>query len=361
MQKFLNVLYEKFTEFLRSLNIVVEKRGVSGILEGLFQYCMHIISSTREKLKDIKKTNFDLAMEHYSLGNLNDAILRFKLVQKFAPNDYLQSSYYIGRCYMEKGNFEKAISYLNQYQSTSHKSLQEEALYCIKLMQSQHEAISKIPDSIVAHNFDMLHAFYIKNPKSFSDGGHSIKFLYDNFREYAEKNSIKISGNMLDLGCGIGVIGRSIIKDFQGISYIEGIDLSSKMIEHCKKLKGDNKKIYNKLSRKSVMRYLEGNVNKVFDIIFANDITTYNNNPQEILEKLYGITNKKSIICIIFKIHDAEQDIIFDSIFEEFHYSEAFVRQAIQSSQWKITSEKNVKYNSSLKKMIDGKLFILSK
>lgn len=68
----------------------------------------------REKLKDLQKTNYDLAIEHLRNGNIKEAIFRFKIVRKFWPQNYAAHLDLI-YCYLildEEENANDAIDYL---------------------------------------------------------------------------------------------------------------------------------------------------------------------------------------------------------------------------------------------------------
>ena len=54
--------------------------------------------------------------------------------------------------------------------------------------------------------------------------------LAENLNNYIDSNN----NNILDFGCGTGLLGLAVSKKFKNIN-IDGIDISSKMIEICKK------------------------------------------------------------------------------------------------------------------------------
>ena len=52
--------------------------------QNIYNNCESYLVETRAKLSDLAKTNLDLAIYHLQMGNINDAILRFKLVKKYS-------------------------------------------------------------------------------------------------------------------------------------------------------------------------------------------------------------------------------------------------------------------------------------
>ena len=73
-------------------------------------------------------------------------------------------------------------------------------------------------------------------------------------------------GSIMDLGCGTGLLGMEIN---QFCDYLEGIDLSEKMLAEAKK-----KNIYNKLIKQDILTHLE-NATLNFDYFIATDVFTY--------------------------------------------------------------------------------------
>ena len=80
------------------------------------------------------------------------------------------------------------------------------------------------------------------------------------------KNSLNPLGSVLDLGCGTGLVGLEINKN---CNYIEGIDLSTNMIN-----KARQKNIYDKLVETEIIDYLTNNSLK-FDYFIAADVFIY--------------------------------------------------------------------------------------
>lgn len=73
---------------------------------------------------------------------------------------------------------------------------------------------------------------------------------------------------VLDLGCGTGLLGQALIKQFN-IESLTGVDLSTKMLK-----KSKDKKIYNLLYKADILEYLQSD-NESYDTITAADVFIY--------------------------------------------------------------------------------------
>jgi len=67
----------------------------------------------KEKCKDLHKTNFDLGNRHLEKGNLSEAILRFRIIKKFWPNDF-DAYYQLAYCLVLKNKPRKARRVLEE-------------------------------------------------------------------------------------------------------------------------------------------------------------------------------------------------------------------------------------------------------
>jgi tetratricopeptide (TPR) repeat protein len=72
------------------------------------------LADFRHKLSNLSDTNYDLGLYHLHRQNLNDAIIRFKLIDKFLRPDDPKANYLLGWCYFFKNKAEKAIHHLNK-------------------------------------------------------------------------------------------------------------------------------------------------------------------------------------------------------------------------------------------------------
>lgn len=64
-------------------------------------------------IRNIKENNFELGKKHYSMGNFDDAVMRFKMVTWFDPN-YADGWLWLGKSYIANGKKPDAVNALKK-------------------------------------------------------------------------------------------------------------------------------------------------------------------------------------------------------------------------------------------------------
>ena len=117
---------------------------------------------------------------------------------------------------------------------------------------------TKLPREFIIKLFD----YYAKNFEKSLINDLEYK-IPSEIKNLLLENSVESLGSILDMGCGTGLIGLELEKY---CNYLEGIDLSIKMIEEAKQ-----KKVYDKLIQTDIVDYLNNNTLN-FDYFIAADV-----------------------------------------------------------------------------------------
>ena len=88
----------------------------------------------------------------------------------------------------------------------------------------------------------------------------------------------KIKGNILDLGCGTGLVGEALKTPENKIT---GIDISEQMLQIA-----EQKKVYSRLIKADIVEFLQKN-SECFDLITAGDVFCYFGDLENIIKKIY--------------------------------------------------------------------------
>lgn len=151
-----------------------------------------------------------------------------------------------------------------------------------KIAQNWHE---KMPDNIVAS-----HIFATLNGKASENEAEYNRLLFDNFAATYEQTLQKInyhavekiallcgdvSGKILDLGCGSGLLGAALKTEK---NEIVGVDISAEMLKLA-----EQKNIYKKLVNVEIKDFLHQN-SEHFDLVAAADVFCYFGDLEEIFK-----------------------------------------------------------------------------
>ena len=206
----------------------------------------------------------EYAEAHYNLGNtlkelnrLDEATENYSQAIKLKP-DFAEAYNNLGNTLRKRGmlkdaekSYAKAIAIDPSYLSAKHM-----------LAALRGETTKTAPRDYVEALFNasagcfdssLVNVLEYKIPKVITD-----IIIKDN-----EFNS---SSSIIDLGCGTGLFGAEI-KQFCG--YLEGVDLSRKMLDEAKK-----KNVYDKLIKQDIVDYLSNKSLKV-DYFVATDVFIY--------------------------------------------------------------------------------------
>ena len=299
------------------------------------------VNELKAKSKDLKKTNYELGLHHFNLGNINDAIFRFKLLKKFGyQNEDLE--YFLGRCYFEKNKFERAKVCFEKYSNKKAK-FYEETEYCLKVINDQTDKIKYVPLKIIQHKKNQQFRFDIAEFNKYVNESESTTF--EELKKALGNTTKVFNFNLLDLGCGNGLLSYLLRKN-QMLNFVLGIDSCTKAIKHCKNLSNGKQKVYNTLINKDPNDFIvsKSKIDAKFDIIIGLNLISYTTEIEVLLSSMHQYIENNGVFLLNFYF-DANQkkNHYFDSRDEEFIFNETFVKKVIKKCGWDIVKEDSTK------------------
>lgn len=269
------------------------------------------IQNTINKLRDLRKTNYELALYHFHKGNRLDAVLRFKMVQLIWRTEIPQINYYLGRIYMESLKPAKAIKMLERYLAGGDQDFVDEAKYCMKMLRKDKNIIA-VPASIIYRQYNSPSRYL--RPDIIT--AEERKGIYKRVREHLKGLPNKIGNSLLEIGSGgdeIGQEGRSEMI----FNYIA-------RGEH----NVENAKI---LSEGHTYDYVTSNPDEMYssdmqyNVIIVHDFIARSIELDSYLQKIYELIKENGLFVLHFRPDD---ETCFNFRIEQFVFSIEDIKRA---------------------------------
>ena len=155
-------------------------------------------------------------------------------------------------------------------------------------------------------------------------------------------------GTIADLGCGTGLFGVEIN---QFCEYLEGVDLSEKML-----YKAEEKSVYNKLVKQDILDYLS-NVSLNFDYFVSADVFIYIGDLSEVF-RLIKFRNKKGG-RLVFSTEDYDGDGFFLEQSGRYSHSKKYIEGLCEKFGYELRHFETQALRKEKNQYISGGLYIL--
>lgn len=359
-------LNPEFAEAHFSLGVTLKKLG--RINDAIASYNRAIVLRS-----DYAEAHTNLGSALKDIGKLNEALTSFSKVIALRP-DLAEAHDNLGSSLKELGRFNEAIASYNQAIALNpdfaeaHSNLGNTLIELGRLDQataSFAKAMKLKPDwgqpqhmhaALTGVTTTSAPRDYVEN--LFDDYAthfdHSLvdKLEYDAPKVIArmllENSESDSLGSIVDLGCGTGIFGTEIN---QYCDYLEGVDLSEKMLE-----KANEKEIYNKLVKQDIVDYLANTV-RCFDMYVLTDVVIYIGELSEIF-RLIKLRNKKGA-RLVFSTEDYDGDGYILRQSGRYSHSKTYIQELCEEFGYELCHVKKETIRKDNNQSIRGGLYIL--
>ena len=281
----------------------------------------------------------NLGITLQELGRLPEAVASYAQVVALKP-DYAEAHYKLGFTLKELGRLDEAkISYT---QAIALKPDFAEAKHMLAALSGKTTATA--PRDYVEEVFDNYAAKF----------EHSLvqNLEYKIPRVVAEMiikdSKFKLLGSIVDLGCGTGLFGMEIKKVCE---YLEGVDLSEKMLTKAKQ-----KNAYNKLIKRDITEYLsKASLN--FDYFVSTDVFVYIGDMSDVFRLIKS--RNKTGGKLVFSTEDYDGDGFFLEQSGRYSHSKKYIESLCEKFGYKLRQFETQNLRKDRGQYISGGLYLL--
>lgn len=293
------------------------------------------------RVKHLDESNENLAYYHFERGNINDAILRFKIIARI--NKKPVYNFFLGRLYWEKEKNEEAKKYLDAYLASNDKEFIEEATYCKNLSTPNELAIKAVPTFIIYHNYTK---FYFTFEKEFNNSMHYelsspfFDIIEDHVKQhFANSTALKV----LDIGCSDGVLGYCCKRKFK-CEKLVGVELVDRLSVFAKNRKYKDFNVYTDVITGDFYEFASKDKSS-YHLILAENFISYRTDIEASLLQILNLLARGGILAFSFietkKYNEAE--FLIDE--EDFAFNLKYVGEILKKHSLKVIAQKEIKYS----------------
>ena len=325
-------LHPKFAEAYCNLGAVLKELGELKDAEDSYIEAIKIKS-------DYVQAYYNLGLMLEEQGRYDEAEQRYKQAIELQPG-YEKAYYKLGSTLKELGRLDEAEE--SYRKAISLDSTNNEARHMLAALIG--EKTETAPLEYVERLFD----YYANNFESslVEKLDYRIPSIIAN--RIRERNNTQSLGSIADMGCGTGLFGAEIKKY---CNYLEGIDLSEKMLEIARKANN-----YDSLIKDDVVNFLKaGNLN--FDYFVFNDVFVYLGDLTTVF-KLIKARNQKAG-KLAFSTEDASGDGFLLEMTGRYSHSKKYVETLCNKYEYKLSYFETLPLRKERSRTIQGGLYIL--
>ena len=282
------------------------------------------IKKLRYKMGNLAESNLDLGVYHLRCRNYNDAIFRFKLVDRFLDPDNKLANYWLGWTYFMKQDYKKSIVCLT-------KAGEVDEIGLLSFVKSI-DIVTSIPPEIHSMHLDVIAEIIVD--KYVTEEENLIIELVSEFNNQAKDLPEEYS--ILELGANIGILGDEIHKRMQESYTLTGVEISDKMIELQPQCFPDSKP-YDGVINSPIETFLEKEIN-LYDVVYSLDGFATNIDLKKIFTSVFSVLDTNGYFA--FVVRTDKQNSLSAKLLE-FAYSPQYIKDVFKETGFEILSVKD--------------------
>lgn len=287
------------------------------------------------------ETFYNLGVSYMQQDQHKEAIMYFEQTLNFQPN-HIGALTNVSSIYLKLGEYSNAAKYFREILRLQPNN--NEAYFILSALGEINSPFEKAPNLYIQNLFDN-YAFHYEEHLALLD--YKIpELILKTINEITEAGS---NWNVLDLGCGTGLVGEKIRPFAKNLI---GIDLSEKMLSLAKQ-----KNLYDELSLDDINESIKKYSN--LDLVIAADTLVYIGNLSKIFEQLY--TAVKVGGMVIFTIEKTSKYPYELQKTARFAHSKKYIKELVKKYNFDILLQQNAFLRKHNGKNLEGYFYVLKK
>lgn len=288
--------------------------GLKNEFRNLYYHLNHMASS-----------NMNLGVYHLYKRNYNDAIFRFQMVDRFLDPNNKKANYWLGWCYLLKGDHKKAIVHLTKAEKADDVKLLD-FVRSIDKTKTIPEQIYKIHRDITAGSFvDRFFSETKSLPKEM------VMELNNNIDHLPKEYSI------LELGSNLGSLSFELNKRMQDKMHLTSTEISKELI-HLQSELFTKKSRADELVESGILEFFKKNKQK-YDVICSLNGFAFDADLSKFFAKTTSILKKSGYFAFAVKLSKGETTLDSDL---EFAYNAKDLSNQLAKAKLQIISSKEI-------------------
>lgn len=254
--------------FRKRVSFQAAANDAGGALRGLLiEQPKAFFRDARERMRDLPKSNYELACRFAEQGKWFDAVFRFRMTLFLKP-EYPNAQYNLGGCYVRMGKMAEAKAAL--VKALKQTPGNADALFMLSSIDPNAVSANQRPTHMP---MGMVTGFFTNNAEGYDLTEAANKYQAGKVMHDLAKPYVKVAApTILDFGCGSGIAARPWRV---AAAHIHGVDVTPAMAELAKAATHAEKKLYDEVTIADVRSLPAGLAAGTADVVLLVNVVQF--------------------------------------------------------------------------------------
>lgn len=290
------------------------------------------LERSRERMRNLPQTNFDLGCAFADEGKWFDAVFRFRVVLYLRP-DYPNAAYNLGCCYFRAGKYPQAAAALRA--ALKQNPANQSARFMLASVDGEsmppEQRPQHMPKEMVSGFFSsVVQTYDISEANSKYQAG---KVIYDLLKPLVPLATPKL----LDLGCGTGIAARPWRKE---AASIVGVDITGAMLAQANRATHAEKKLFDALHEADVIQ-LPAEVPSA-DVVLLVNVVQFVGNLTGVMQQVQSKLIPQGVLVVTLEPYEGKGGYGLNAGTGRFGHNVSYVKQVAEAAGLKTLKEAKV-------------------